>query len=257
MLGCVMSKIAVISANKNYMVVTLCTKLEELGQEAISIDPHPNSVSKLDADTAVVVLYDESDLSEDKVALTYIKDWSVEKNTPVFVIGNPAEISVISSYFPKHIYQGEFARPLNIKDVATVLDAFVRDESSSNKKKILVVDDSGAYLRNVKAWLDGKYQVIPANSGMMAIKYISSNKPDLVLLDYEMPVCDGKQVLQMIRSDSECADLPVIFLTSKDDKESVLQVMSLKPAGYLLKTMAPEDIIKNVDAFFERQKAGV
>lgn len=252
-----MGKIAVISANKNYMVVTLCTKLEELGQKTVSIDQSPNSVSKLGDDISVIVLYDESDVSEDKAALTYIKDWTVEKNIPVFVVGNPTEIQVIASYFPKHIYQGEFARPLNIKDVAVTLDAFVRDENTSNKKKILVVDDSGAYLRNVKAWLDGKYQVIPANSGMMAIKYISSNRPDLVLLDYEMPVCDGKQVLEMIRSDSDCANLPVIFLTSKDDKESVLQVMSLKPEGYLLKTMAPEDIVKNVDAFFERQKAGV
>ncbi len=117
------------------------------------------------------------------------------------------------------------------------------------------MDYSGAMLRNVKGWLEDHYQVILANSGMMAIKYLTLNRPDLVLLDYEMPVCDGKQVLEMIRTETEFADIPVIFLTSKGDKESVLEVMALKPEGYLLKTMPPADIIHAVDEFFERKKA--
>ena len=77
---------------------------------------------------------------------------------------------------------------------------------------------------------------------------------DLVLLDYEMPIVDGKQVLGMIRAEKEFSDMPVIFLTSKDDKESVMQVMSLKPDGYLLKTLEPAKIIQAVDDFFEKQK---
>ena len=87
--------------------------------------------------------------------------------------------------------------------------------------------------------------------------YVALNEtaPDLILLDYEMPVVDGRQVLEMIRTETEFSDVPVIFLTSKDDRESVMQVMALKPEGYLLKTMEPARIIAEVDAFFERQKA--
>ncbi len=70
-----------------------------------------------------------------------------------------------------------------------------------------------------------------------------------------MPVCDGRQVLEMIRTETEFADIPVIFLTSRGDKESVLEVMALKPEGYLLKTMPPAEIIRSVDEFFERKKA--
>ena len=121
------------------------------------------------------------------------------------------------------------------------------------KKKILVVDDSGAMLRNVKSWLEDRYQVILANSGAMAIKYLATNHPDLILLDYEMPVCDGKQVLEMIRSEMEFSDVPVFFLTGKNDKESVLSVSSLKPQGYLLKTMEPEKIVAIIDDYFEKQ----
>ncbi|MBR6395503.1 MAG: response regulator [Lachnospiraceae bacterium] len=131
---------------------------------------------------------------------------------------------------------------------------YLEDNGKSGKKKSLVVDDSGAMLRNVKGWLEGKYQVILANSGTMAIKYLAINRPDLVLLDYEMPVIDGKQVLEMIRSESEFADVPVVFLTSKNDKESVAKVVSLKPEGYLLKTMKPAEIIAYVDEFFEKQR---
>ena len=130
----------------------------------------------------------------------------------------------------------------------------MKTEAKHNKKIVLVVDDSGAVLRNVKGWLEDKYQVVLANSGTMAIKYLSTNRPDLVLLDYEMPILDGRQVLQMIRSEIEFADIPVIFLTSKGDRESVMQVMALKPDGYLLKTLPPEEIRQSVDNFFERQK---
>ena len=88
----------------------------------------------------------------------------------------------------------------------------------------------------------------------MYIKCISLNRPDLIILDYEMPICDGKQVLQMIRSEMEFADIPVIFLTGRGDRESVMEVMALKPAGYLLKSMRPIEIIQAINEFFEKQK---
>ena len=155
---------------------------------------------------------------------------------------------------PKHLIRQFFERPVNINELVEAMDTYITKFGAQNKKKILVVDDSGAMLRNVKGWLEDTYQVILANSGAMAIKYLATNRPDLVLLDYEMPVVDGRQVLEMIRTETEFSDVPVIFLTSKDDRESVMQVMALKPEGYLLKTMEPAKIIAEVDAFFERQK---
>ena len=78
------------------------------------------------------------------------------------------------------------------------------------------------------------------------------DRPDLVLLDYEMPVCDGRQVLEMFRAEEELADIPVIFLTGRNDMESVRKVLSLKPAGYLFKATNPDEIRKNIDMFFEK-----
>ena len=58
----------------------------------------------------------------------------------------------------------------------------------------------------------------------------------------------------MIRSDVDCSDVPVIFLTGKDDAASVKSVLSLKPAGYLLKSQPKETIVSEIDSFFNRNK---
>ena len=75
------------------------------------------------------------------------------------------------------------------------------------------------------------------------------------LLDYDMPVCDGRHVLEMLRSEKEFADVPVIFLTSRDDPESVKKVLSLKPEGYMMKYLKPTEIRSRVDNFFRKKKA--
>ena len=90
---------------------------------------------------------------------------------------------------------------------------------------------------------------------MSAIRGITLNRPDLILLDYEMPVCDGSQVMEMIRSEADFADIPIIFLTGRADKESVQKVLALKPAGYLIKTLQPAEIKKGIDTFFEMKRA--
>ena len=69
-----------------------------------------------------------------------------------------------------------------------------------------------------------------------------------------MPVCDGRQTLEMLRSEEAFKDIPVIFLTGRRDTESMIKVMPLRPAGYLLKSSKPDAIKKEIDAFFEKKK---
>lgn len=59
----------------------------------------------------------------------------------------------------------------------------------------------------------------------------------------------------MIRSDKNTADIPVIFLTGKGDRNSVQNVKALKPEGYLLKSMPDEVIKKYIDSFFAQKTA--
>lgn len=128
----------------------------------------------------------------------------------------------------------------------------VEKRASNSKKKVLVVDDSDFMLKTLQDLLGNDYEVIVAKSGLSAIRGITLERPDLILLDYEMPVCDGSQVLEMIRSEGDFADIPVIFLTSRVDRESVKKVIELKPEGYLSKSLPPADVKREVDHFFEK-----
>ena len=121
------------------------------------------------------------------------------------------------------------------------------------KKKILIIDDDGVMLRMMKTWLSVKYRVYMASSGKIAISFLMQNPVDLILLDYEMPVMNGPEVLKEIRNTQALRDMPVIFLTAKDDKESILKVVSLKPEKYLLKSMPKEKLIGAIDEFFDRR----
>lgn len=118
------------------------------------------------------------------------------------------------------------------------------------KRKILLVDDSDFMRARIVKLLAENYEMLEANSSIAAIKMITVNRPDLILLDYEMPVCDGRQALEMLRSERDTANIPVIFLTARGDMESVKKVMQLKPAGYMLKTLPDAEIKKNIDTFF-------
>lgn len=128
-------------------------------------------------------------------------------------------------------------------------------EEKAGKKKILVVDDSAVVLQAMKELLDGNYEIMTAKSGVAAIRSMTLDKPDLVLLDYEMPVCDGKQVLEMIRAEEAFLDIPVVFLTGTVDKERIQKILPLKPAGYLLKTTPPQEIREFIEEVF-RKRAG-
>ena len=250
-----MQNILIVSEVQSYLLVSLQEKLAEVNCKVMNVQANPDLLSKIKEELDMIFIFGTEDLLNQRQGLTYLKDKALEDDVPIFVSGDQQELLEIQKDIPLHLIQKEFPRPINVSEVAEAIDSYLKTFGKQNKKKILVVDDSGAMLRNVKGWLEDKYQVILANSGAMAIKYLSTNRPDLVLLDYEMPIVDGKQVLGMIRSETEFSDIPVIFLTSKGDKESVMQVMDLKPDGYLLKTMPPEQIKKSVDTFFEKKKA--
>lgn len=247
-----MKNILVIMEKNSFLVRSMIEQLDKLGYNSISAELEVRQMSKLKDSFEAVLLYMESEAEGKTQELVYLRDKASEENLPIFYIGE--NDNSLRRILPDHMLQEVFQRPIDVKLSAKKMDDYIKMHGKHTKKKILVVDDSGAMLRNVKGWLEDKYQVILANSGAMAIKYLVTNRPDLVLLDYEMPVVDGRQVLEMIRTETEFCDVPVIFLTGKNDRESIMNVMALKPEGYLLKTMEPKQIMQEIDSFFEKQK---
>lgn len=249
-----MENVVIISETQGFLLTSLRESLESADCTVSIVDASVDKISKVPHPIGVALIYASEELLENQQALIYVRDRTVEEGTAIFVIGNEDEVEEIEKIIPSNMMNGIYFRPINVKAVAQELTDYICRQHQANRKKVLVVDDSGAMLRNVKGWLEDKYQVILANSGTMAIKYLALNRPDLILLDYEMPVIDGRQVLEMIRSEPDFRDVPVIFLTGKDDRESVLNVMAMKPDGYLLKSLRPEQIVQAVDDFFVHKK---
>ncbi len=247
-------KILIVAQTNSYFLISIKEKLESEGITVVACEANVNAVSHAYEEGAVLLFYTADGAVEDKQLLTYLKDLIVERDAPVFIMGDRDDIAAAEKIVPVAMIKAEFARPINVKDAVTCLSDFIRDDMGVQKKKLLVVDDSGMMLRKAKEWFEARYQVALAPSGASAIKCLSVNKPDLILLDYEMPVADGKQVMEMIKAEPEFSSIPIIFLTSHADRDTVMEVKGLKPEGYLLKTMPSESIIKAVDDFFEKQR---
>lgn len=246
-------RVMLLEKGNSYLVSSLRQKLEEQHLVIVMPDANVTSISHIEGCSALLI-YSSTELLSDKELFTFLSDYTSENEMMVYAIGNKDELNIIHEYFADNVYKKDFLRPIKVDQIASMLDMDLMMEEMNPTKKILVVDDSGPMLRKIKGWLEGKYKITLANSGARAMKALGLSIPDLVLLDYEMPIVDGKQVLEMMRADPDYKDIPVIFLTGKSDKQAVLDVMALKPAGYLLKTEDPDTIINQIDTFFSTGK---
>lgn len=126
-------------------------------------------------------------------------------------------------------------------------------ESNDSKKRILAVDDTAIILTRISNTLRNDYEIIPVNSGIRALKYLEQEKPDLILLDIQMPQMDGIATLQYIRSMKGREDIPVIMLTGVEEKDSVLASAKLGICDYILKPFRSEDLLERICRAFEQE----
>lgn len=122
------------------------------------------------------------------------------------------------------------------------------------KYKILAVDDNSISLATIEQALKEKYEVTPLNSGVRALQYLKKNKPDLILLDVRMASKDGVETLREIREMEDCQNIPVIMLTSQNDKHTVLESFMLGADNYILKPFNVEDLHERIESVL--RKAG-
>ncbi len=179
---------------------------------------------------------------------------------PVLTVGTEAERSHLKDLYrgkcPDHILRpvtyssitGAVQRTIGLsKDIPHDDPDPPVKEIEPVKKRVLVVDDNGHMLRTVKAMLEKDYEVELVRSGVKAMANLGIKRPDVLLLDYDMPVCDGRQTLEMIRAEKEYKDLPVIFVTGINDREHIRKVLMLNPQGYLLKPITQDALIAAIE----------
>ena len=108
--------------------------------------------------------------------------------------------------------------------------------NSNRNKLILIVDDVSKNLQVLATILYQEgYEIAVAENGKSALAILKNIKPDLILLDIMMPEMDGYEVCSIIKSNPEIATIPIIFLTAKNDTESVVKSFELGASDYLTK----------------------
>lgn len=116
------------------------------------------------------------------------------------------------------------------------------------RNKILLVEDSKAIQQMYKNKLTiEQFNVITADNGMEAIKILSQEKPDIILLDLMMPIMDGYKVLQVIKTDPRLSNIPVLVFSAKGQPEEVEKSLNLGAAGYIVKaTTKPNEVVEQI-----------
>lgn len=223
-------------------------------QEENAEGSQPAAEEKKDDIPRIFILYlqGEDNLMID--VLGYIRDLVEDRGIRFFVIGTQEELDTVVGKKADYVAQ-MYTRPV---DLADLIKRLQKEGEAVDKlkefKSILIVDDDATALRSMKSLLSTHYKILVASSGMNAITILAKNKVDLILLDFEMPIVNGPKVLEMIRSDPNTSNIPVMFLTAKGDKRSIMEVLRFKPEKYLLKTMLPKDILDSIDDFFKTRR---
>lgn len=119
-----------------------------------------------------------------------------------------------------------------------------------NRKHILIIDDDLNTLKTLRYYLQDTYKVTVVNSGKVAVDFLLKYMPDLILLDYLMPMFNGAAVLKIIKSREATKDIPVYFLTGQTGRETVIECLSLKPAGYIIKPVAKDALLAKMEEAF-------
>ena len=181
---------------------------------------------------------DNEDMLEE---LSYVIEKVNKSGRNMILIGETKDRSDLFHEIPDYTW---IDRPIEMDVLSPAIENAISGPGvSGGKKRILIVDDDPSYAKMVREWIKDVYQTDIVTAGMQAITFLLKNRVNLILLDYEMPIVDGPQVLQMLRQEPETKDIPVVFLTGVGTKESVQRVMALKPTGYILKSTSRENLL--------------
>lgn len=244
-------KIMIVAAAEGFVIKGIETKLKSVLVDSVYSAPRIKDLKENVEHTDLILIFTDEDIASTATAFSVINDSCAQDDRQVIVIGTRDEFQTLQKYIPAGVILEFFERPLDVEGLLNCVEKYMDEgNQQARRKNILIVDDDVAYMSMIMDWLKDTYRVSLANSGMQAITWLAKNHADLILLDYEMPITSGPQVLEMIRSDAETADIPVMFLTGRGDKESIMRVLSLKPAGYLLKTVQKKELRDTISTYF-------
>ena len=120
-----------------------------------------------------------------------------------------------------------------------------------DKNIILVVDDDKTNLTLAQNILISRYRIAASNSGQAALKYLENHRPDLILLDINMPDMDGFEVMEHLQRQEATKSIPVIFLTADNLAETEVRGFQMGAMDFVTKPFVPAILLSRVDKTIE------
>lgn len=249
------NKVMIMHEGSEFLVESMVEALNKAGMETEVVEANVEQVIKARVDTTVVIVLADDYIKSSKPAVKAVKDCCIEDEAALCVIGYDKDISLVETQISSQLIAARFKRPFEMKElVAKVKRLGAAERKRGDIQSILLVDDDPQYLKMMLKFLSDKYDVTAVRAGHHALKYLQTGHPDLILLDYEMPTMSGPETFKEIRKHEELADIPLVFLTGATDKKSIIEIMMLRPDGYILKNAGKYDILDSIRTIFLSRK---
>jgi len=109
--------------------------------------------------------------------------------------------------------------------------------------KVMIVDDSVVLAKIAASSLQkAGHEVIMASDGQQALDMIAQNRPDVIFLDAEMPVMDGWETCDSLKSNENTKNIPVLMCTGDNSEEYIEKAKQMGAVGYIVKPYKPEEM---------------
>lgn len=168
-------------------------------------------------------------------------------NVPVIMLtGKSDKYSVMNSIAMG--VDGYLLKPVS-KDIliSKINEVLQKEQQPQKLKTVLAIDDDMSYLKQINSLLQDYYNVIMINSTKLALDYLTNHVPDVILLDYQMPLYNGVTMINIIHQNKNCRDVPFIILSGSLDRDAILDFYPHDPVTYLTKPVSQEVLLEKIE----------
>ncbi len=244
-------RIIIVEGDHSFVNTAIEVKLKEAGFTIFVLPDDTEKIASHRYMADVVLYFPGGTSARIDDTMRYLTSLCAADCKTLCLIGDSVYINRAKKSEGGEIVHAEYSRPVNISDLVEDMIKLAENASEySIEKTILIIDSSSEFLETMKGRLRDSYRVDGICSVKEALHYLDKKRPDLVLLDYEISEYDVRTLMDRIRSNPHAHKIPIVFLTEKNDKESIVQIIKLKPDGYLLKSMPKEELLSNLGKFF-------
>ena len=244
-------KLLFVVGEKNFATSAIAKNLEEDLFDVIQLEPLSEEVEKHADEADIILFYLSNYLKTMLRTLDTVVDICRKQHKTLCLAGEPLGLDAAEENADPKVVDRIYRRPVDIRQLVADMNGFVGAHSDRRAGKvILLVDDDPDFLKLASGWLRNLARVDVASSGEQALEYLEDHRPDLILLDYNMPEMNGSEVMDEVRKRPRVATVPIIFLTGRNDRAGVMEVLKKRPEGYILKSMSRDEVLQILNDFF-------